>query len=116
MNIICVESLGIGRERFEILKAHYASMGHEFRYYMDRKEDEATLVERMRDADVVVISNIKLTSAVLSQCPKLRYLSSNTKVATVSSSGKILAKAKGKCSVYVYAVNGVSKTIKVTVK
>ena len=48
--------------------------------------------------------------------PKLRYLSSNTKVATVSSSGKILAKAKGKCSVYVYAVNGVSKTIKVTVK
>ena len=48
--------------------------------------------------------------------PKLRYLSSNTKVATVSSSGKILAKAKGKCSVYVYAINGVSKTIKVTVK
>ena len=75
MNIICVESLGIGRERFESLKEHYASMGHEFRYYMDRKEDEVTLVERMRDADVVVISNIKLTSAVLSQCPKLRYLS-----------------------------------------
>ena len=75
MNIICVESLGIGRERFESLKEHYASMGHEFRYYMDRKEDEASLVERMRDADVVVISNIKLTSAVLSQCPKLRYLS-----------------------------------------
>ncbi len=75
MNIICVESLGIGRERFESLKAHYAAMGHHFTYYMDRREDEATLADRMRDADVAVISNIKLPAAVLSQCPKLRYLS-----------------------------------------
>ena len=48
--------------------------------------------------------------------PKLRYISSNKKIATVSSSGKITAKAKGSCKVYVIAVNGVGKTIKVTVK
>ncbi len=75
MNIVCVESLGIGRERFEALKAHYAEMGHEFTYYMDRKEDEATLAERMSGADVSVISNIKLPATVLSQCKKLKYLS-----------------------------------------
>ena len=75
MNIICVESLGIPQTRFEELKKHYASMGHEFTYYLDRKEDEATLIERMREADIAVISNIKLPAAVLSQCPKLRYLS-----------------------------------------
>ncbi|MBR4229856.1 MAG: hydroxyacid dehydrogenase [Bacteroidales bacterium] len=75
MNIVCVESLGIGQARFESLKAHYSAMGHEFTYYMDRKEDDATLADRMRDADVVVISNIKLSAAVLSQCTKLRYLS-----------------------------------------
>ena len=75
MNIICVESLGIGRERFESLKAHYAAMGHNVTDYMDRREDEATLADRMRDADVAVISNIKLPATVLSQCPKLRYLS-----------------------------------------
>ena len=75
MNIVCVESLGIPQARFEELKAHYAAMGHGFTYYMDRKEDEPTLVDRMRDADVVVISNIKLSAAVLSQCTKLRYLS-----------------------------------------
>ena len=75
MNIICVESLGIPQTRFEELKKHYAAMGHEFTYYMDRREDEATLVERMHDADIVVISNIKLSAAVLSQCPRLRYLS-----------------------------------------
>jgi D-3-phosphoglycerate dehydrogenase len=75
MNIVCVESLGISRERFESLKAHYSAMGHDFTYYMDRREDEATLADRMRDADVAVISNIKLSADVLAQCPKLRYLS-----------------------------------------
>ena len=44
------------------------------------------------------------------------YESSNTKIATVNSKGKIKAKNKGKCTIYVYAQNGVYKTVKVTVK
>ena len=48
--------------------------------------------------------------------PLLRYLSSDKKVATVSKAGKITAKAKGTCRIYVYAHNGVRKTIKITVK
>ena len=75
MNIVCVESLGISRERFESLREHYAAMGHSFTYYTDRREDEETLAGRMREADIVVISNIKLTAGVLQQCPNLRYLS-----------------------------------------
>ena len=75
MNIVCVESLGISRERFEDLKAHYAALGHTFNYYLDRNEDEDTLVQRMAGADVVVVSNIKLSAAVLAQCPNLKYLS-----------------------------------------
>ncbi|MBQ9179688.1 MAG: Ig-like domain-containing protein, partial [Firmicutes bacterium] len=46
----------------------------------------------------------------------LRYITSNKKIATVSKSGKIKAKTKGTCNVYVFAHNGVSKKIKVTVK
>lgn len=75
MNITCVESLGIGRDRFESLREHYLALGHDFTYYIDRREDEDTLVERMRNADVVVISNIKLPATVLSQCTRLKYLS-----------------------------------------
>ena len=47
--------------------------------------------------------------------PTLRYMTTNSKVATVSKSGKITAKGKGTCVIYVYAHNGVSKSIKVTV-
>ena len=47
---------------------------------------------------------------------KFRYATSNKKVAKVNKKGKITAVGKGKCNVYVYAVSGVSKKIKVTVK
>ena len=47
---------------------------------------------------------------------QLRYISTNKKIATVSKSGKIKAKSKGSCQIYVYAANGVSKAVKVTVK
>ena len=75
MKITCVEPLGISLEHFEELKKEFASQGHTFDYYMDRKEDPETLVARMREAEVAVISNIKLPAAVLEQCPRLRYLS-----------------------------------------
>ncbi|HEX3076662.1 MAG TPA: hypothetical protein VHQ24_07360, partial [Lachnospiraceae bacterium] len=45
-----------------------------------------------------------------------RYESTNKVIATVNSSGQITAKAKGTCYIYVYAQNGVSIKIKVTVK
>ena len=46
----------------------------------------------------------------------LAYESTNSEVATVSSKGRITAKAKGKCCIYAYAQNGVCTRIKVTVK
>jgi hypothetical protein len=47
---------------------------------------------------------------------KLRYESSDTKVAKVNKNGKITAKKKGTCTIYVYAQNGVYKKVKVKVK
>ena len=75
MNITCVEPLGISSGRFEELKRRYAAGGHAFAYYMDRREEPAELALRMREADVVVVSNIRLPQEVLAQCPRLKYLS-----------------------------------------
>ena len=46
---------------------------------------------------------------------KLRYMTSDSKVATVTRFGKIKAKGKGTCVIYVYAHNGVSRKVTVTV-
>ncbi len=46
----------------------------------------------------------------------LRYMTSDPKVATVNSAGKIFARGKGDCEIYVFAHNGVFKAINVTVK
>ena len=51
-----------------------------------------------------------------SHSPSLRYKSSNRKVATVSKGGRILAKGKGTCKVYVIASNGARKAVTVRVK
>ena len=47
---------------------------------------------------------------------KTAFESDNQNVAVVSKKGVITAKKKGKCSIYVYAQNGVYKRVKVTVK
>ena len=47
---------------------------------------------------------------------KVMYESSNRKIATVTSKGKIKGIKKGSCYIYAYAQNGISKRIKVTVK
>ena len=45
-----------------------------------------------------------------------RFETTNKKITTISSSGKITAKVKGTCYVYAYAQNGVYKKIRVTVE
>lgn len=75
MNIVCVEPIGISKEHFETLSKEFAQRGHTLHYYMDRKEDEETLIERMKEAEIAIISNIKLTANVLSKCERLKYLS-----------------------------------------
>ena len=47
---------------------------------------------------------------------KIKYESSKTSIATVSSKGVIKAKKKGTCYVYAYAQNGFAAKVKVTVK
>jgi uncharacterized protein YjdB len=47
---------------------------------------------------------------------KFRYRASDKSIATVTKSGKIKGINKGTCTVYVYAINGKMKKVKVTVK
>ena len=66
----------------------------------------------------------KIKASAVAQSKKLKvkkhrglaFESSNPKVATVTNKGVIKGVSAGKCKIYVYAQNGVSKAISVTVK
>ncbi|SFQ14118.1 Ig-like domain (group 2) [Lachnospiraceae bacterium XBB1006] len=47
---------------------------------------------------------------------KFRYKSDDTTVASVSGSGKVTAKNPGTCCIYVYAKNGLTRKVKITVE
>ena len=69
-----------------------------------------------KDKSKKIKARLKVSKKTKWHIAKYRYESTNSKVATVTKKGKIKAKAKGKCSIYVYAQNGIYKRIKVTVK
>lgn len=47
---------------------------------------------------------------------RLRFSSDNPSVATVDSSGKVTAEAAGSCRIYVQTINGIWKSVQVTVR
>lgn len=63
-----------------------------------------------------VLMNKKKQQLSNKHAREFRFASGNPKVASVSASGIIKAVGKGSCTVYVYARNGYTKAIKVTVK
>lgn len=74
MKIVAVEPIGISQERAKQLSEIYAQKGHQFVVYPDRKEDAPTLIERMKGAEVVIVSNIPLRKEVLQECKDLKFL------------------------------------------
>lgn len=61
-------------------------------------------------------ASVKMTMKKGVKCRGICYESSNTKVATVSSKGKITVKGKGTCTIYVYAHNGICTPVTIKVK
>jgi uncharacterized protein YjdB len=61
------------------------------------------------------VKGVKRGRKVLQHARLVRYYSSDADVATVSSSGKVKAVGKGKCTIYAIANNGVRASVKVNV-
>ena len=75
MKITVVEPLGISKDMFETLRAEFETKGCDFEYYMDRNENPDIIAQRIGDANIVVISNIRLSADTMSKCPNLKMLS-----------------------------------------
>lgn len=75
MNIVFIEPLGTCGCQSEAAVAALKAQGHHITFCPDRREDEDTLIERAREADIVAVSNIPLRRRFFEQCPRLRMLS-----------------------------------------
>lgn len=80
MRVVFLEPLGISEEKlFQIFNDEFLSKCHNPRnveviFHKDRREDVDTLIERSKDADVVILSNIRFPKEVICKCSKLKMI------------------------------------------
>lgn len=75
MKIVLLEPLGVSKEKIEKLAEPFVKAGHEFTPYYTLAADEAEQLERVKDADVIIMANHPLTAGVIEQCENLKYIS-----------------------------------------
>jgi hypothetical protein len=96
---------------------HVATKGGKVTNYKSLKVKKASFkLKKGKTAKIKITKKVKMAKGKVKNHRKIKYESANTKIATVSASGKIKAKKKGTTYVYAYAQNGVFKKIKVKVK
>ena len=62
------------------------------------------------------VQKVRHEKKLLDHVARVRYYSSNANVATVDKNGRVNAVAKGRCTIWAIAPNGVRTSVKVTVK
>ncbi|WP_167958074.1 Ig-like domain-containing protein [Anaerosporobacter faecicola] len=97
---------------------HVATKGNKYTNAKSIKVNNSSVVLKVKKTFTIKASIVKedAKKKLLTHASNLRFYTSNKKVATVDKNGTIKAVAKGTCTIYVIANNGVSKKITVTVK
>lgn len=93
MKIVLLEPLGVSKEKIQKLAEPFVKAGHEFTPYYTLAADEAEQLERVRNADVIIMANHPLTAGVIEQCENLKYIS--VAFVGIDHIGKDACQAKG---------------------
>ena len=109
MKIICMEPLGVSQEKIASLVAPLEAAGHEFTYYTTKETDQAKLLARVKDADILMLANQPLSAAIIEQCPNLKML--DIAFTGVDHVGLEAARARGivACNAAGYSTNAVAE-------
>ena len=75
MKIVIMEPLGIALEKVNGLIEPLQAEGHEVVYYESKETEQAKLLERVQDAEIIMLANQPLSAQIINNCPKLRMLS-----------------------------------------
>lgn len=74
MKLVILEPLGV--DKGKLLEMAKETLGNkiEIIYYNTRAEDTETLIQRSKDADAVVLSNLPYKKEVIEKCPNLKMI------------------------------------------
>ncbi len=75
MKIVMLDPIAVSEEVLEGYSNKLEEMGHEFISYNDRVEDDDLLIERGKDADILIITNLHLSARVINVCTNLKMIS-----------------------------------------
>lgn len=75
MKIVIIEPLGITLEKVEEAAKAVKQKGYEVIYYQTRTEDTTELIERGKDADIIIVANLPFRKNVIEHCQNLKLLS-----------------------------------------
>ena len=75
MNIVLLESLAVSDAKIAGLAAPLIAAGHRFTAYTDGNYDPAVLIERAKDADILMVASTRLPAEVVAACPRLKLIS-----------------------------------------
>ncbi len=73
MKIVLLESLGISREILDTYSKPLVQAGHVFEHY-SRDTDPQVQIERVHDADIIMIANMPLSGQVIRACKNLKLI------------------------------------------
>lgn len=74
MKTVLVEPLTISKDLLEDLASELNQSGHSFIHYDSKPTNPAEWMERVGDADQVILANTKMPAEVINQAPNLKYI------------------------------------------
>ena len=74
MKIVVLEPLGVSGAYVDKLAEGLRAAGHELIYWDTKVTDTPSLIERGKDADILVVANMPLKGEVIEGCPRVKYI------------------------------------------
>lgn len=75
MKVVIIEPLGVEDEKLLSMAKEALPQDIELVYYNTRVSDDASLIERGKEADIIVVSNLPMNENVIRGCENLKLLS-----------------------------------------
>jgi lactate dehydrogenase-like 2-hydroxyacid dehydrogenase len=100
MNIVLLESLGIPNNLLMDYARPLMEAGHSFTAY-EKDTNPQVQIERVKEADIIMIANMPLSGEVISSCKKLKFIDvaftgvDHVDLETAKSKGIMVSNAAG---------------------